>query len=425
MTDFESKNEIDQLISSLEGSGVTGLFGVSLQQAQTRKGGDRLDVIHPTKTFFIDDQTGLKEIKKGNAEFLLEKIAKLAPSIAGDVSAVDLLGNQRFQQACFTEIDSNIPLQPNKFFQELAGVSTVPVFYGSTAGINFSEVLETTLCAQELVKRGVPATVIFDFDGSFSLESDRIFRDSLNILTPAQKERMINFSQGSLIEKRVEAVSILLSRLNGLPEVRMVNTLSVFEKLRDRFTMGQLLILGKIAGSNPRLFTKDRLPLNVNTLTSGLANQDLGIGNIQELFGVSVNEMIQKGFQPAGFTYYARETVIGKFTGLACVPLKLTEKANIYKVLFSTDSLFNPTTDRGIALLPITRFRIQSSDTGGPVDPIALMVLAQDEPQAFSLLMQEFMDSFRVLTPEEAIKKGTIDKKFLLGKHFGLGGINE
>lgn len=420
----ESKNEITSLIASVEESGVAGLFDMSLKQSQTRKGGDRLDLIYPAKTIFLDEQSGLAEVKEGNADFLLERLSRLAPSISGDVSAVDLLKEKRFKEACFTEISLNSSFISNRFFQETMGISDIPVFYGSTAGINFSEVLETTFSAQALINQGLPATVVFDFDGSPSPESNRIFRVSKDILRPDLQERMINFAQGSLIEQRIKAVKTLLANIDGLPEIKLVDTLSIFENLGGRFTLGQLLALGKNAGNDPKLFTNDSLPSSVNTFTKGIRNRELGVKSIHELFNISLAEMIKNGFQPAGFTYYAREAIVGKFEGLACAPLKLTEKANIYKILFSTNSLFNRETGNGISLLPITRFRIQANLASGPVDPIALMVLAQDDPQSFGRLVADFRHDFTVLTPDQAITKGTSDKKLLLEDYFNLGGNN-
>ena len=75
--------------------------------------------------------------------------------------------------------------------------------------------------------------------------------------------------------------------------------------------------------------------------------------------------------------------------------------------------------------MPITRHRIQTPSkialqTGDPVDPTVLAYLAQREPSSWQKLVTEFTDSCQVLTPDQAIQKGTGDVRFNIANYFNL-----
>lgn len=418
MKTLEQKTiEIEQIPTLIEESGITGILGVRLKISQTRQGARRLEVTGPAKTIFLDDKNGLESVCSGDARILVDQLSGVATAIKGNMDAPTLLKDARFKRACLGE-SCLADLETNCLMGELVELPTksVPVFYGSTSGINFAEILETALCSKAIQDQGLESSVVFDFDGLASEESNRIFAQSMADLPTLLREKTLNFSQnfeGGLIGGRLKASKELLSRIDGLPEVNFVDGLDVFKTLKERFTLGQLLVLSRIAGNDPGLFMKNGETLTRTSLLSF------------DLFNKSIGAIIEEGCKPAGFTYYARDAIIGPLGGAMGFPFKLTEAANIYKVMASTSALFDPETKRGILLLPITRFRIQKGILGRPIDPIALMMLADDQTEAFVSLIRDFRQEFKVLSPEEVIQKGAADRKFLIEKYFNLGGDNE
>lgn len=422
MTTVEQETDVDQIPALLSESGISGLFNLQVKVSKTRAGDDQLEITGPAKKLSLNTGNGLRQIQKGDLKLLVERLVTATAVLPGNIEAPKLLEQERFKRACLSEVCLRNGLSTHKFAGEVVGIdpNQIPVFYGSTSGINFAEVLETALCARALQDRGFNAAVIFDFDATPSDESNNIFFDSVTVLPPSLRERTMRFRQdteGGLMGGRLKAVRELLGQVEGLPEVNLVDGRNVFATMGNRFTLGQLLVLARLAGNDPRLFEDNGVPVSARTLTS--------TSNSLEFLTRPVSGFINSGVKPAGFTYYAREAVMGSLGGVAGRPLKLTEKANIYKVMLSTTALFNETSSQGTVFFPISRFRIPAGVFGRPVDPIALKVLADENPGKFQDLIRDFRAVFQVLTPEQAKIEGTADKRFPVEQYFNLGGSDE
>lgn len=424
---LETKTEIniDLIPSFLLESGISALINTTAVVGSTRKGGTQLVLDGVAKRVMIPDGGGLQHIRAGGARFFLDRLVDTADVLKGDLTAPQLLSHPQFRDACLCEVDLETPLVVNTIMRRIVGIDCgrLPVFYGSTAGINFAEVMETALCAKEAQTIGIDAEVVFDFESAQSRESDLIFRESVAALPSRLREKVVNFStafSGGLIESRLEAVQNLLGKVGELPPIKFIEGLEIFRILGDRFTIGQLLVLARIAGRDPRLFTSHEVPFSASLLCDSLACERFKESSFIDLFKKPVSFSFDFGFKPAGFTYYARDAIIGKSDGVVGFPIKLTDAANIYKIMLSTGSLFNPQKGNGAILFPITRMRIQMEPFGKPVDPTVLKILADDQPEAFVKLARAFQSAFRVLTPEEAIDAGTKDVKFLIKEYFNL-----
>lgn len=422
MNKSEIEISIDTIASLIRESGITSFAGLEARVGKTRAGDDQIEITGLSKKVSLNSGNGLEQIRKGDLKLLIERLATAAAVLPGNIEAPQLLRQSRFKQSCISEISLAENLTVNSFAGEVAGISPqqTPVFYGSTSGINFAEVLETALCARVLQERGLKAAVVFDFDADPSDESSNIFFDSVTALPLPLRERVTRFRQdteGGLMGGRLKAVRELLGRVEGLPEINLVDGRDVFATLGNRFTLGQLLVLARLAGNDPRLFEDQGRPISARALLSA--------GNSLEFLTKPVSEFIESGIKPAGFTYYAREAVTGTLGGISGRPLKLTEKANIYKIMLSTTALFDENTGQGTVFFPISRFRIPAGVSGRPVDPIALNVLADENPGKFQDLIRDFRANFQVLTPEQAKIEGTADKRFPVEQYFNSGGNDE
>ncbi len=387
---------------------------------QTRNGKDQLRLKGAGDKIISLDDSALERVQKGDIEFLIRFLGSLTIIKNTNLSATQLLGDERVAAACATQLKRGSNLTGNKFLTEVAGIlpDSVPIFYGSTAGINFAEILETSLATKFLKNRRINATLVFDYESKESFESQIIFDSSMSNLPVHLRERALNFDKEfrRRIDARLKATTDLLGMTEGLPQPVLIDGADIFSQLGLKFTLGQLLLITRMAGNAPRLFESSKKILNSSHFLEAGVDLD-----------TPVSEIITKDFKPAGFTYYARDVRIGKFEGAVGFPLKLTDKANIYKILVDSGCLFDPETGQGVILLPLTRQRIQNSFgiDNKPVDPIALKFLAEDQPLQFQALIGSFQEACRVLTPTQAIKVGTVDNRFIIGDYFNLGGRDE
>lgn len=420
----------DQIPTFLTESGLDMFFRSEV--VTTRSGNPQLkiDGRNIAKTVRIDPQGGLERIRAGDIDFLMSTLGRLF-TIPGSFSGPDLLKDPLFAEASLDRLPNQASLVANSFTQRLVGVDPdcLPVFYGSTAGLNIAELLETSLSALQARQHGIATAVVFDYEEIDSPESNAIFERSIRILPPTLRDRVTNFvsESSTLMQARLRATRRLIELIGGLPDINLVDEKVVFDQLRADFTIGQLVMLSKMAGNDPQLFAQDGMRFT----TSRLLEKGLLQLSPIELLKTPVAEIIARGFQPLGFTFYAREARIGRFPGAIGNLLKLTDKGNIYKALRSIGALFDHTTQQGVVVFPATRQRIQIAEphmegyrlnttNDKPVDPVVLMVLAEDQPGAFDILITKFRTGFRVLTPAEAIAQGTVDRRFYINQEFDL-----
>lgn len=385
---------------------------------------DRLEIVGSSQKILLDDQGGLDRVRGGDIGFLFGILAR-SSGMPGDFSATDLLKSLKFAQAVFSEVDFTQQFNPNVILQKLVSLEdrSIPVSYGSTSGINFAEVLETAICSEAVREKGVQSSVVFDFEGADSPQSRQIFEASMRALPVRLRERALNFItqvDGALINSRLKATKELVAQLPDLPQIEFIDGIEVFRALGEDFTIAQLLLMAKIAGQNPKLFINSEkgvvTPISIARKAQKLKEP------FKYLRGGVVG-FIDRGFKPAGFSYYAREARIGMKPGVVVTPFKLTDKANIYKILAPTAALFSAERNQGIILAPITRQRIQTriiEGVGENLDPIALGILAADQPLSFQKLVRAFREVCRVLTVDEAIEKGEVDSRFFIEDFFNL-----
>lgn len=428
MNEKETKSTkvIDLLKDLLEQSGLERLLAIQLSQSVTRKGKERLTIQGLNRSITLDSDNGLDRLIS-DARFLLDKLiscAEIPPALRGDCGSTDLLQEPSFAKACLSAVVlGSSPLMGNKLLVGLGQLEpeTIPVAYGSTAGINFAEVLETALIADKAGKElNQRAEVIFDYDGQFSEISRRIFEDSLVNLPLHLRERMINFREAgsALITGRIKATTELINRIDGLPKITLVDLLDEFRSLGERFSLGQLLALARIAGNDPVLFYAT-YELRTNAVLDGLKSRS-------RLFQEGIDSLIrpvcclldQENLRPGGLTCYALQTILSKEKGVVVLPFKLTPNANIYKILQPVGALFDG--QKGAILAPISRLRIRNKNSDQPIDPMALAILALDQPSGFERLINGLKDSFQVLKPDQAIQKGVGDTLFLIENYFNL-----
>ncbi len=403
------KQEIDinQIANILESSGISPL--VKAEIGQTQAGRPRLTLTGAVKTVMSDEGSGLSRILEGDVGSFLSLLAKTI-AIPGDLSSTQLLSREDVRSACVTEINLKNITRPLILTHRDDG--KLPVFYGSTAGINFAEVLETALCGKFLQEK-VDAKVYFDTDNRDSAESQAILIESVTMLPITLKEKINNFIQRNgqeLFTARLMATLELLSQIEGIPEVEFSNIMTPFRLIKNQFTLGQLMLMAKAAGSDPKLFESKGQEIKVRDLI------EKGVSQVNpfELLSKPVFDQFST-MGPSGFTFYAREARLGQLYSLA-VPLKLTDKANIYKILLSMRSLYNDQTGLGITLMPISRMRIlprESRISTRPIDPVVLRIMSLEDPVGFQRLVTAFKDKFKVLSPDEAIKAGTGDIRFV------------
>lgn len=411
------KIEIEQIPNILKASGISPL--VKVEVGQTRAGKPRLTLSGKEKILDITDGSGLPRILDGDINFLLTAAANTIAISGGDMSSIQLLEMAGFRSACVTEIDIKKVTRPLCFTHKEDG--KVPVVYGSTAGINIAEVLQTALCGNALQAK-IDSKVYFDIDGRDSVESQAILVESLATLPVTLKEKVARFIQGNgrnLFTARIIAVTELTGIISGIPDVQFFNVMTPFRAIKDKFTLGQLMLMAKTAGSDPKLFD-DKFGKEVKT--RDLISRFSASEDPTDLLKASIFDQFAD-LSPAGFTFYAREARLGQLYTFAA-PLKMTDKANIYKILLSMGSLYSPETGLGMILMPISRMRILSRESllsTRPIDPVVLRIMSLEDPAGFQRLIQAFKREFKVLTPYEAISAGTKDIRFVATDYMDIG----
>ena len=357
--------------------------------------------------------SGLDQIENAKYSLLIKLIARSLACGERSVSSGDLLEKESFRDACVTEVQLSEPSKGNEFLSSLTEVddARIPFFYGSTDGLNFAELLETVLTARYLESRGLDATVIFDTAGNDSKRSRQMLSESISVLPYELRQEFFNFLKSigdTLQEQRISAAKGLLPNTN----LRILPAEQIFDALGKKLTVGKLAVLAKIAGEDPQLFQGVR----VSELLASTNQSREGLQLLKTLVS-------ETGLQPAGFTYYARDAVIAaEFRGIVGFPFKLTDHANIYKILDGYSALYSPSKGSGAILCPIQRQRIQtrsqSQEGADPFDVTALFFLSQKFPEEFHLLIEDFTLSTRILTPTEAIGIGNKDKRFIIEDYF-------
>lgn len=417
--EFEiNQDNTDNLLTTL---GVDRVVGSSIRV--NAKGNPVMTLVSSESTFEINAGNALRDLQSGRVRPFIERLSSFLKVTDEDVTAVDLLREKAFRMACSTVLGGE-NLGSNLFLRQLADlpINLVPVFYGSTSGINFAEVLETAFCSKVLIEQGFNSSVVFDFESLASTRSRAIFtsyREILNESLQKQADRFLTDNQ-SLISARLQAIENLLAEVGDLPKIDFIDGLDVFRQLDNDFpfTLGQLLLMTRIAGQNPRLFSaKDKFTGQPIVFDKDNLLQKTGLNDI-EAIRQTVGQFLGTTRQPAGFSYYARDARIGQFDGVIGIPFKLTDKANIYKIMEPLGSLFSPDQGRGMVLLPISRLRIQSRFISEPVDPVVLGILATNNQLAFQRLVRDVQKDFRVLSADQAVAAGTKDKKLFLEGYF-------
>lgn len=384
------------------------------------KGNKILTLSSESRVVEVGEGSGLALIRQGQIRVLVERVADALRTNRENVSTTDLLDTPVFRQAVISEIASLGMLKANEFFQATFGImpNNIPVFYGSTSGINFAEVIETAICSKDLQQRGLKSSVIFDYDSKSGLISDRIFVTS-RLLLKSELQLQVDERRRifGLANARLLAAQELLDRIPDLPDIQFVEGIEVFNRLSSQFsfTVGQVLLMSRIAGNDPDLFSGlDLLRREI------LIKKENIFKRFNPLMAVSmsVSEYMGNVLRPKGFTYYARDARICQFAGVVAIPLKLTDKANIYKILHPMGSLFDPNKNQGGILMPIMRQRIGGKSLDQPIDPIVLQILADNDPIGFERLVCSFREQCRVLSVDDAIRAGTRDNRFYVEDFF-------
>ncbi len=348
----------------------------------------------------------LSEIKTPNQLASIVSRTYLPLGNNNNMTAIDLLKRPAFQLAC--QVSLVLPSSPLEF-AEISSPLKHLVFYGSTSGLNIAELLETSLCADFLNSNGVPATVVFDHSGHNSQQASKIRADSVKSMIPDSNQVLFNSFLATL-GKNAEDQTIAAAKMLTGNRVTFVKAEQIAESMGQKLNLFRLCVLAKISGNDPFVTTGKR----ASELLSNLSFTELLLpfGKREDL---------------AGFSLYARDAILGSDPNCSYgVPLKLTDKANIYFLLEREKALLGQKKpDSGVLVMPITRHRIQTPtqialQTGDPVDPTVLAYLAQREPSSWQKLVTEFTDSCQVLTPDQAIQKGTGDVRFNIANYFNL-----
>ncbi len=369
----------------------------------------------------VADPGAVDNILDGDMPCLFRLLENCFVKDKGNFTATDLLERENFSKATLSNVALYPTVQGNEVLTKMQGLSgeVVPFTFGSTSGLNFAEVLESSICAQQAgEKLGRETVVLFGTDGHESSHADEMLEDSLKIIPSGQVAEFEQFSMQlgkTLSQQRVDAAKLLLGNFMGEVSLPVfVEETLVTKNVGERFTLGKLLLLAKLAGSDPVLF-KGRLGEEKSSRL--LAKEGIN-GRLGESVASQNGEM-------AGFGYYAREAVLAAdFAGVVIYPLKLTTHANIYKILDSYGGLFSPDTNTGAILCPISRHRIQTRaqarENSDPCDVVVLAFLASKFPEQFAKLVADFKKSCVVLSPEEAIAAGTRDTRFIVEEYFQL-----
>lgn len=378
---------------------------VKVDSVKTRNGATQISISSTGTDIRLGNaDPGTVEILEGNTEEVIRYISSAIGKPGAPVCSTDLLEQPEFQSSSLRQVTS-MSSTPNLVLKQFMRFpDRIPVTYGSTSGINAAEVMETLLCAKESTALGKPSEVIFDFSGTDSPRSRQILAASLDIF--ADKNNVLSFisSLGQTSqEQMLEAAEIIF---NGQP-ISFIPSEAIFRKMGESFTMGKLLVLARLSGSDPKLF-------------GDMRSKDI----FSRQRGIPLSTPICELDNPAGFAFYARGAVLGAdFSGSYISPLKLTDKANIYKILSTYGALASQRGGEGVVLCPIQKHRIQTRQqinrqSGDPVDIRVLAYLSQISPDKFEVLANDFRNSCRVLSAGEAIEIGTTDKRFCVEDYF-------
>lgn len=402
--------EIQALSAGLNGFFIqAGLSRLSTSIGRTRDGAPIILLSTDSQIVRIDPGPGLDQIKAGNTKMLFRLMAKCFPGSEDSVTAMDLMSQSEFQASCLTEI-SNLPTKGNECLNGLTGAlpNEVPVLYGSTSGLNLAEVFETVICAQAAINVGINAYIIFDITGNDNLKARQILANSVVTLPGDMKSEFSDFQDNlgrSPIDRHLSAVSQLVGKF----PIIFTTPAEIIDTMGQEFSLAKLALLAKLAGGDPLLFEGIR----ASALVSQLSLDDL------------CESIANSRSQPAGFTYYAREAVLGAdMAGSVILPFKLTTHANIYKILGRYGALTSQRLDGGAILCPITRQRIQTREQSrmenDPCDVTVIAFLASKFPDGFSKLVDDFAAACQVLDPAQAMSLGTTDNRFIIEDYFPI-----
>ncbi len=426
---------IEELPLLIEEMGINDLIKAEVLPVRDDPGRANLKLVGPSQTTYVNSQNGLDQILQGNLKVLLKRLALVA-ELRGNFDALGLIQRPKFFQACLSEVNVPDKPQPNVFLQQMVNIpnGTIPIIYGSSCGINFGEICETIACSKAFESQGIQSQIVFDYEASYSSEARRIIASSRELLPKRLREQVLNYYENfnlpNPIFKQVEAAQMLLDRTPLSVKLDIVSDTDLFNNLVGpyRYTLGQIMLIAAIVGNSPQLFKDSKGPIRPEDILSKKPPLRFRDQSPAELFTKPVAEFIQGRTRPTGITYYGYYARMGQFDGVMASPIHLTDKANIYKVLEPLQSLYDPDRERGTILLPISRNWIQSYTMrwgGEPMDAVSLLLLANDQPEAFQKLMGDFFDRAQIYSPAQAISQGLQINRYFIENYFNLGDDNE
>jgi len=404
--------DLQQLVSSM-GLGEK----VSVELRVGRKQNQQLCISGPNGEFLVGNGNGIEKLAGDKFSFAIDLIARCIGRTGNTVTSTQLLKDNAFSSSCLTELSLPTATAGNKFLKRFtnSAQSVIPIFYGSTSGLNAAELLETEICAESFDKKGIETEVIFDVSGADSPKAVEIKNESTESLSPQLRGQLSSFilRLGNTSIAQITEAAALITKEK--PKIKVVPASEIFLTLGKKLTVGKLMVLARLAGQDPRLFEG----LKLSDALKIADRKDKG----REFVTRAVTDII---LPPAGFSFYARDAIIGaEFDGVVGLPFKLTTHANIYKPLGGFGGLLSQREGQnGAILLPIQRHRIQTrsqSETGSdPVDIRVLAFLGLKFPNEMQRLISDFRLSCKVLSPTEAISQGLGDKKFIIENYFPI-----
>lgn len=431
MSKAETPSQFNQLSSESEAPEVIGLAEATMVANQLKdlglgerviaspkqgRNGSAMVELTAARTVLLDphglEVMKLEPLSGQGLKHLFNLMEQCFPKMPREASTVDLLKTREFSQAVLDwGMQTSAP--GNEILNGVADLpdDTLPCFYGSTSGLNFAEVLETQICAETAAaKLGRKVAVVFDHSGHENARSKNILGLSQSRLTLELQEEFEDFQYRlgpTLMDQRLRAADILL------PGTRFVEGPVITAAMGENLTLGKTAFLGKLAGLDPLIFN-DPFDVRLSDVMKRRSFKHLDLDLTKPLADVPAGL--------GGFSLYARDAVLFADTdGQAVLPLKMTTHANIYSILGRYGSLFGNNPNRGGILCPITKQRIQSEEQskgGDPFDVTVLAFLAQKFPDNYQQLVTDFRQSCQVLSPSEAVRKGTDDNKFFVEDYF-------
>jgi hypothetical protein len=416
--------DISQLRKRLFDIGLGGRCAV--YPATTRdKGLPAVSLHMGIRSIKITPGAGLEQLVAGDAKMLLKFLEGLCPG-GGPVSAStgDLLRRRAFAGSCVdavpTVYPNGHPMIGNTLLTSAFGLpkDVVPCLYGSTGGLNFAELLETRVCTRAVAQRGVRAHTVFDMVGGDSAKATANLRVCIGALPGPMQSRAVDFVRllGETGSTQIATAVRILTE--DADDFTLVPGERLIQKMGKSFTLGKLMLLARLSQTDPVIHKG----IKVSHLLARVSAEDL-TRPVADFLDLSRPDEI------GGMVYYARETVMaGDVKGSLALPLKLTNRANIYKILERYQALAAQNADMGLSggaiLCPIRRHRIQfgrqAIQGGDPCDVRVLAYLAQVQPANFAHLVSDFQTSCKVLTPSEAVETGSDDVKFIVERYFRL-----